>query len=234
VLDGLGDRVPSRTIMLLPDLGSARDALDAEVDLRCSARGGRGQAVCSEVIAIWLRGGRARAPASVVQPLLVSDLPAFLRWRGALPYGAPELEQLLDVVDRLVVSGREWDDPAVGYRSLRGLFDRVAVSDLAWALTRPWREAIAALWPKIAAAEEIRVAGPAADALLLAGWLRSRLRREVRLAHELADELELVEVDGHAAETERSGRQTPSDVLSDQLEVYTRDPVYEEAVAAAS
>ena len=89
VLDGLGDRHPSRTILLLPDPGSDRDELDAEVDLRCFVQGGPNRSVCSEVITIWLRGHTARAPASVVQPLLVSDLPVFLRWRGPLPFGAP-------------------------------------------------------------------------------------------------------------------------------------------------
>jgi glucose-6-phosphate dehydrogenase assembly protein OpcA len=190
--------------------------------------------VCSEVISIWLRGPRAHAPASVVQPLLVPDLPAFLRWRGSLPYGATELEQLLDVADRLVVNGREWDDAARDYASLAGLFDRIVVSDIAWARTRPWRAAIAALWPAVASVEELRVRGPEADALLLDGWLRSRLDRDVRLVHEPADELEAVEVDGAPVVPERPGRPTPSDLLSDQLEIYVRDPVYEEAVEAAA
>ncbi len=50
-----------------------------------------------------LCGPRAHAPASVVSPLLVTDLPAFLRWRGDLPFGSTELEQLVGVADRLIV-----------------------------------------------------------------------------------------------------------------------------------
>ena len=53
-----------------------------------------------------------KAPASIVTPLLVTDLPVFLRWRGELPFGAPELEQMVGVCDRLVVDSREWKDPA--------------------------------------------------------------------------------------------------------------------------
>ena len=74
------------------------------------------QVRCSEVVTIRLKGSAASAPASVVQPLLVSDLPAFLRWRGPLPLAAPELEQLVDVVERLIVDSREWEipSPAIG------------------------------------------------------------------------------------------------------------------------
>ena len=101
---------------------------------------------CSEVVTIRLKGSAASAPASVVQPLLVSDLPAFLRWRGPLPLAAPELEQLVDVVERLIVDSREWEDPESGYRELPTLFSRVAVSDIAWARIEPWRLALSHMW----------------------------------------------------------------------------------------
>lgn len=232
VLDGLGERNPSRTIMLVPDPGADRDALDAEVDLRCFAGGGPGGTVCSEVIAIWLRGRCAQAPASVVQPLLVSDLPVFLRWRGSLPYGEPPLHQLVGVADRLVVNSHEWADPARDQRLLGGLFDQVIVSDLAWARLEPWRAAIANLWPAVAQAAEIAVRGPYADAQLLAGWLRSRLDRDVRLEHDPAEELEEVRLDGEPVLVARFEHRTPSELLSDQLEIYGRDAVYEAAVVS--
>ncbi len=73
VLDGLGDRHPSRTILLLPDPGSDRDGLDADVDLRCFAQGGPNRSVCSEVVTVWLRGRAASAPASVVQRVLLAS-----------------------------------------------------------------------------------------------------------------------------------------------------------------
>jgi glucose-6-phosphate dehydrogenase assembly protein OpcA len=230
VLEGLRERHPSRGIMLLPDSASARDALDAEVDLRCFAHRGPEQTVCSEVIVIRLRGNRAAAPASVVEPLLVSDLPVFLRWRGVLPHGAPELEQLVDVADRLIVDSDEWPDPEASYERLAELFERVAVSDIAWARTEPWRAAVAALWPDVADASQVRVRGPRADALLLARWLGARLRRNVELEHESASEIELVEVDGRRARPNRLEAKSPSDLLSDQLEIFGRDPIYEEAV----
>jgi glucose-6-phosphate dehydrogenase assembly protein OpcA len=229
-LAGLAERHPSRTILLFPRPDDPDDRLDGDVDLRCFVRGGEEREVCSEVIVLRLCGRRASAPASVVLPLLVSDLPVFLRWRGPLPYGAPELEQLLGVVDRLVVDSREWPDLENAFARLPELFDRVAVSDIAWARTQPWRAGVAALWPECSQASRLRVAGPEAEALLLAGWLRARLDREVKLEHEPAGELELVEVDGRETRPSGLGPKTSSDLLSDQLEDFGRDRIYEEAV----
>jgi glucose-6-phosphate dehydrogenase assembly protein OpcA len=233
-LSGLGERHPSRTIVLLPRRDEARDALDGDVDLRCFMRGGEEREVCSEVIVLRLCGRRALAPASVVEPLLVADLPAFLRWRGPLPFGAPELEQLVGVADRLVVDSTEWPGASALYQHLPALFELIAVSDIAWARLQPWREGLVVLWPGIADAERIRVAGPEAEALLLSRWLGARLGRELELEHEPAGEVELVEVDGTTARPARFERRSASDLLSDQLEIFGRDRIYEEAVRSFS
>jgi glucose-6-phosphate dehydrogenase assembly protein OpcA len=229
-LAGLGERHPSRTILLLPRPDDLQDVLEGEVDFRCFVRGGQQREVCSEVISIRLCGNRAAAPASVVMPLLVSDLPVFLRWRGPLPFGGSELQQLVGVADRLVVDSREWPEARADLARLPELFDRIAVSDISWARTRPWRAAVADLWPDVAKASTLRVAGPEPEALLLHGWLTARLGREVRLDLEPAGEVELVEVDGRPADPLRLEPLSPSDLLSDQLEVFGRDRIFEEAV----
>jgi glucose-6-phosphate dehydrogenase assembly protein OpcA len=233
-LAGLAERHPSRTILLFPRPNDDRDALDAEVDLRCFLRGGEEQEVCSEVISIRLCGKRASAPASVVQPLLVPDLPVFLRWRGECPWGAAELEELLDVTDRLVVDSSEWPDVEWGYARLAEVLESVVVSDIAWARTERWRRAIAALWPGVADAEEVHVAGPYAEAALLARWMTCRLKRQVELRHDPAGEIELVEVDGHQAVPGRFERMSSSDLLSNQLEIFGRDRPYEETIRSFS
>ena len=228
-LEGLAERHPSRTILLFPEPNSDRAAIEAEVDLRCFAGGGEGTQVCWEVVAIRLLGERAAWPASVVVPLFLSDLPAFLRWRG--PLGASEGEhELIAAVDRLVIDSSECPDLEFEFSMLEAILDDVIVSDIAWARARPWREAVAALWPEIAEASNVQVAGPEADALLLAGWLSARLSRPVELQHEPAGEIELVEVDGRKAELDRVDTRTASDLLSDELDVFTRDRIYEEAV----
>jgi glucose-6-phosphate dehydrogenase assembly protein OpcA len=233
-LAGLAERHPSRTILLFPLPRDDRDILEAEVDLRCFLRGGVEREVCSEVISIRLCGRRAAAPGSVVEPLLVPDLPAFLRWRGECAWGAPELEELVDVADRLVVDSTEWSAPEAGYERLAELLERVIVSDIAWARTERWREAIASLWPGVAEASTLRVAGPQAEALLLARWLSVRLGRAVELDSQPAGEIELVAVDGSQAVPARHERSSASDLLSGQLEIFGRDHVYEETVRSFS
>lgn len=231
-LAGLAERHPSRTILLLPQPDADEDGIDAEVELRAFPLPDSARHVCTEVIELRLRGARSLAPASIVAPLLVADLPVFLRWRGLPPFGEEPLEQLLDVVDRLIVDSTEWPGLPAPYEGLATIFDRVAVSDIAWARTSRWRRQLATLWPGIAGVRTIRVEGTEAQAHLLAGWLRSRLGHPVELEHEPADRLLGVDIDGEPAPFPPGDPPQPSDVLSDELERFARDPVYEAAVAA--
>ena len=109
----------------------------------------------------------------------------------------------------------------------------MAVSDIAWSRTSRWRSQLASLWPGIAGVQRIKVTGTEAQAHLLAGWLRSRLRREIELEHEPADSLVGVDVDGEPAPFPPGDPPDPSDLLSDELERFSRDRIYEEAVRAA-
>ena len=229
-LAGLAERHPSRTLILLPE-PDARDGVDAAVSIRCFAVPGQEHHVCSEVVRLRLRGRLAGAPASVVAPLLVPGLPVFLRWRGRPDFDAVPLLGMLRVVDRLIVDSGEWPDVPAAYRRLPGIFDLVAASDVAWARTLGWRHRLAELWPREYRTR--RVEGPAAEAHLLAGWLRSRLRRDVVVDHDRRDELEAVVADGEAVPAPRGRRPTPSDLLSAELDVFGRDRVYEAAAAAA-
>jgi glucose-6-phosphate dehydrogenase assembly protein OpcA len=231
VLAGLAERHPSRTIVLFaqPD---DEGGLDASVEVDCFAAGEERQ-VCTETIRIWLRGGRAWHPASVVEPLLLPDLPVFLRWRGLPPFDQRHFESLLDVVDRLILDSTEWPGLPEPYRRLAEIFDRVDVSDIAWARTSRWRPHLATLWPDIAGVQRIRVKGTLAQAHLLAGWLRSRLGHDVELEHDPADRLEGVDLDGEAVPFPPGSPPAPADLLSDELDRFSRDRVYEEAVRAA-
>jgi glucose-6-phosphate dehydrogenase assembly protein OpcA len=233
VLVGLKERHPSRTIVLFPQ-PEAEDGLDADVAVECFRVGSGGRCVCTDTIRVRLRGNRAGAPASIVQPLLIADLPVFLRWRGLPPFGESEFEQLVDVVDRLIVDSTEWPDLPRSYGALAEIVDRVAVSDIAWARTSRWREMLASLWPGIGELKRLKVTGTAAQAHLLAGWLRSRLDRSIELEHEAAEKLVRVEIDGEAAPFPAGDPPSPSDLLSDELDRMARDRVYEGALRAAA
>ncbi|HEX3267409.1 MAG TPA: glucose-6-phosphate dehydrogenase assembly protein OpcA [Gaiellaceae bacterium] len=232
VLAGLAERHPSRTIVLFPR-PDEDDGIEARTEVDCF-QSGVAQQVCTETIRIELCGNRASVPASIVQPLLLPDLPVFLRWRGVPPFGERPFEELLDVVDRLIVDSTEWPGLPAPYGRLAEIFDRVMVSDIAWARTSRWRPQLASLWPGIAEVRRIKVTGTEAQAHLLAGWLRSRLDREIELEHEPSDRLVSVEVDGEPAPFPPGDPPDPADLLSDELDRFARDRIYEQAVRSAA
>jgi glucose-6-phosphate dehydrogenase assembly protein OpcA len=231
VLAGLAERHPSRTIVLFPRPDD-EDGVHAEVEVDCYPAGAD-RSICAETIRLRLGGRRASVPTSIVQPLFIPDLPVFLRWRGLPPFGAEHFEDLIDEVDRLIVDSTEWPDLPAPYAEFAERFDRVVVSDIAWARTSRWRQQLASLWPRIADVSTIRVNGTAAQAHLLAGWLGSRLGRPVELEHEPSDRLVGVELDGEPAPFPPGDAPDPADLLSDELDRLARDRIYEEAVRAA-
>jgi hypothetical protein len=231
VLAGLADRHPSRTIVLIPE-PDADDALEAEISVERFPSSGT-RSICAETIRIRLQGRRCDAPASIVQPLLITDLPVFLRWRGEPEWDSSQFDQLTEVADRLIVDSTEWDDLPRPYAGLAEIFDRIMVSDIAWARTSRWRPQLASLWPGIADVERLRVVGTPAQAYLLAGWLRSRLGRPVELENEISDRLAEVDIDGEPAPFPPGDPPDPADLLSDELDSFSRDRVYEATVRAA-
>lgn len=234
-LEGLAERHPSRTILLFPDPDAGEDRLDADLSVERFSMPGLGRRISTEVIHLHLRGGRVRAPASIVEPLLLHDLPVFLRWRGLPDFDGEPFGQLVDVADRLIVDSTEWPDVPAPYARLAEFFDRTAASDIAWARTERWRRQLATLWPDIAKVRRIRVTGTAPQAHLLAGWLRSRLRRpEIELEHVSDDRLLGVDVDGEPTPFPPGDPPHPSELLSEELDRFGRDRIYEDAVRATT
>jgi hypothetical protein len=201
-LEGMAELHPSRTILLLPQPHADDNRIDARAEVERWEVPDTDRGLVTEVVELTLRGSRATVPASIVEPLLISDLPVFLRWRGEPPWGAQQLDQLVGVTDRLIVNSIEWDDVPGPYARLAELFPRCAASDIAWARTSRWRSHLATLWPAIAEVRTVRV------------------------------HLEGVALDGEAVPLPPGDAPAPSDVLSDELERFTPDPVYEAAVLA--
>ena len=228
-LAGLEERHPSRGILLFPR-PDAEDGIDAKISVLAFPIREQRRHIAAEVIQLRLRGNSCQAPASIVNPLLVPALPVFLRWRGRPQFGERYVDQLVEVCDRLIVDSGEWPDVPQAYRELP--FESAACSDIAWRRTGRWRRCIAQLWPGIAELRTLRVEGPVAEASLLAGWLRSRLEREVELEQDDSEELSAVYVDGTACPVPRA-HPTSSDLLSAELDEFGRDRVYEAAASAA-
>ena len=231
-LTGLHDRHPARTIFLIPEPRRSR-GITAATSLQAVQVDGNREAY-AEVIEVHLGGKAVEHPASIVLPLLIADLPVFCRWRGEPAWESGRLAELTGVADRLVVNSSEWRGLPGAYDRLAGLFDRIAVSDIAFSRTLAWRARLAESWPGIAEIQKLRVEGPKADALLLAGWLRSRLKREVALSVRHADVVQSVRADGRAIPKPIGEPPSGSDLLSAELDVFGRDPVYEGAVKSAA
>jgi glucose-6-phosphate dehydrogenase assembly protein OpcA len=225
-LEGMAQRHPSRTLILVPE-GDEADGIDAQLSMRCFPVGQR--EICGEVVELHLRGERARAPASIVVPLAIADLPIFLRWRGEPAFGTSAFDQLVEIADRLIVDSSEWQ--TLRYSALGELVGQTAISDLVWARLGPIRRALAARWPEIAGAE-IAIAGPPAAAALLRAWLSTRLHVELP-PPERTESLE-VRLDGVALVAPPWDAASSSDLLSAELDRFGSDAVYEQALRAVA
>jgi glucose-6-phosphate dehydrogenase assembly protein OpcA len=249
-LNRIGGGRPLRALVLTPGKGKAT----ARVSSSCWL-GSTGQEVCSEQVVI--EADPAALPSSAV-PVLVPDLPVFLLWLGPVEDVRALLEELSELATRLIVDS---DQCGIGCaESVRGLTP--SLTDLAWTRLAPWREALAALGDSPGGlrayqrAHMLEVRGPANEAALLAGWLRSRLGRQIGLDHSgRTRHLERVAVAGRAAwlSVERTGRTGVGRavgpdglehpvvlprrewawLVAAELDRLGSDPVFEAALAAA-
>ena len=80
-LSGMGERHPSRTMLLFPEPDSGLDRIDADVSVERYAMPGIDRDVCSEVVELRLHGLRAKAPAHrrAAAHLRPAGLPALAR-----------------------------------------------------------------------------------------------------------------------------------------------------------
>ena len=225
-LAGLAERHPSRTVLLTPEPG-APDGLDAASrslfrfrdDLNRVHRGDRVAAA---------RGRRGAGP--VVLPL-ISDLPVFAAGAG----GHRSARRRWAALGGRSARHHSSEGRTCGaYAELARVFGDAAVSDIAFGRSLSWRVRLAGLWPGIASLSALEIEGPRSDALLLAGWLRSRLGREVELRWSEAPALARVAVDGEDVVPPDDPPPSPCDLLSAELDVLGRDPVYEAAAVAAT
>jgi glucose-6-phosphate dehydrogenase assembly protein OpcA len=174
VLEVVGRARPLRAFVLRPGKGTPV----ADVSSACWIGGG--QEICTERIVI---AGDPAALPSAVESLLVADLPVFVWWQGPVEGDESLLRQLSAGSTRLILDSGE-----VGLDTVRRIRPAVpGLADLAWRRTAPWREAVAALFDgrrQNAALQHligVEVRGPMNEGQLMAGWLRSRLDRQIGL-----------------------------------------------------
>lgn len=188
VLDGLSTHHPSRTLILLAQ--EERQAVKLEASVSARTRTDSGHRVTTEQVLLHAHGQVAAHLASLVSPLLVPDLPVMLWWPGRPDFESRLFTELADLCDRLVIDS---DDPGVeparDFPLLLRVVSRpkaqVAVGDFNWARLMPWRHLMAqffdppAVRVRLLSAHGVTVwyggDGSNAQALLLAGWIQSRL-----------------------------------------------------------
>ena len=152
-----------------------------------------------------------------------------------MPEFGDVFDEIVDVVDRLIVDSTEWPDEhlAHGYRELAQRFDRTV--DLGHRLGTDG--ALAARARRRVAVRSARDLGDGdARAGAAARRLAALAARATRSPSSTSPRtiLTSVYVDGKAIDAPPGEPPPPSELLSDQLERFTRDPVYEAAVRAAA
>jgi glucose-6-phosphate dehydrogenase assembly protein OpcA len=191
-LAALVDHHPSRTIVAMVDAGAGKE-VDAQVQVDCRPMGTTGLKVCSEHVILVASPRMLRRLPNVVLPLLLSDLPVVFWWPGEPALREPLLYDMLRPANRFVVDTLGFVHVERTLVTLDALRNRPGVgidlADLNWARLLPWRELVAQFWDvpawrwHLSRVErvEIELGKPAdgrsnrAQALLLAGWLASRL-----------------------------------------------------------
>jgi glucose-6-phosphate dehydrogenase assembly protein OpcA len=176
-LDLLGNHTPSRTLVLR-EHGAER--ADANLIMECESPTGAGHVgLCHDRVALSVDPARLEHSASLLAPLLVSDLPTVL-W---LPEPRSEIPDpgLLERAQYVLV-----DSGSGGPAELRRLAELAAairVHDLAWGRLEYWRAAIAAafdppehrrLLPELESVTLRHEEWGLHAALLLAGWIAAR------------------------------------------------------------
>lgn len=200
VMAVLPARHPARGMLAMVEPG--RSGVEASISAHCWRSAGGSRHVCSEEV--MLRGGPAdeRSLASSLLSLLVPDVPVFV-WLFGRPGSEPRFAaDVIAVADRVIVdSADDGDAPAMlqAVMHLHSVY-RVGVIDLAWCRLAVWRSIIAAFFDgeegvrELNAIESVEIVSgepaPSAGALLLAGWLASRLGLTVAHAEFAAEGVE--------------------------------------------
>jgi glucose-6-phosphate dehydrogenase assembly protein OpcA len=199
---------PSRAVLMLVDRETSVSMLKAEVTSRCTLPTGSSKQVCCEQVTITAAGSGVTELPSTLAPLLLSDLPVYLWWRAV-----PRIEdkalfrKLADISDRVIIDSSLFNQPHRDIASmatvLRDTPRWTAISDLNWARLTAWRALLAGFYdvreyrPLLDQLDHVVIeyAPPSIDtsaisprALLLGGWLTSRLGLTLQYAAKKSDE----------------------------------------------
>lgn len=178
-LGRVGRYLASRTVLCAVQDG--RRTLDAIATVTHSEPAPGMLGVMHERVEIDMGAEHLPALLTIVDPVLVGEIPTVV-WS---PHGHRQaVDALMPVMDVVLVDSDDGDEPAEAFSRAEQLRRHAYVVDLAWLRTTPWRERLAASFDMPARLRQLSgIArldvrhrdGSRASALLLAGWLASRL-----------------------------------------------------------
>ncbi len=147
IIAATGSHRPSRSLILSATDAEGRPGLEARVEaLILPTPGGTTGA---ETIQVKAHGETGLHLASIIQPLLVHDLPVALWWPHDPQLRSHRADRLLPLADRLIVDGSEWSgnglDRLAQLASVAAA-GRLAVADFALLRQARWREALASVY----------------------------------------------------------------------------------------
>ena len=184
-LNRMARRAVSRAIVL--GISPGRSTIDARAELSCDVHPGPGGfGFLRETVVLTIGQRHLRDIETIVDPLLVHDLPTVL-W--ACADGQGSLRCLLPVADIVLLDSMDQPDARAALAFAQGIHSEVGVVELAWVRVAPWRRRVAAafdpppLRAHLRAIDAVRVVHHpefAVPALLLVGWLSSRLGWSLR------------------------------------------------------
>ena len=172
----------SRTVLCAVEEG--RTTLDAVATVSYDEPQGSSLGVMHESVEIDLGPEHLRALQTICDPVLVGELPTVL-WS---PHGHPDaVDAVCPLIDVMLLDSDDIDDPVEAFARAERMRKHAYIVDLAWLRTTPWRERLAATFDlperlnALREIEELEIRHretSLASALLLAGWLSSRLQWE--------------------------------------------------------
>lgn len=185
-------RRPARVVWVMPDPDASPEGVDAIVRAEMGGHVGATQ-VRHEQVTLRVRRMASRHLANLVSTLVVPQLPVYGWMLGAFPFGRTWQRDWDDILDRLLVDTGPAHHPLDAMSALGDLTRGIAhfgLGDLAYARLKPWQEALAEIFDApsrrdlLKHMDRIEIQGPgqafapdepSSGALLLTGWLASRL-----------------------------------------------------------
>jgi hypothetical protein len=222
VMQRLPRHHPCRAI--LATTADGRSAVEAMISARCLYERGAPE-VCSEEVRLTAGAQQERELASAVLALLVPEIPIVTWLIGAMDAEAYVASEALEASDVLLADSGE-GEPGPALRALmtaeRG--HDLRVFDLAWGRTETWRELTAQFFDgterlrELASIQSIEIRGyggrASSEAMLLAGWLVSRLGLSLADLDGDDDTLRATLYDGTRGVTLNIGRGWTADLMT--------------------